>query len=396
MIKSHSTIHISLGAQLVLLFGANLTLVAGASLSPVIPNMALEYSTVPGVGLLISLVLTLPALFVVLGGPIAGFLTDKLGRKPVLVLSILLGGFGGSLGVIINTLWGILFTRVLVGISIAGAMTATNSLIADYFDGERRTKFMGRQAAIGGLISIVVLPIGGIVSEINWRLAFLTYLPLLILLPLALFAIKEPEILDELDVSTSEFDLRLNPVKGYIFAAGFLSQFGFVAVPIYIAYLLNGVLGTGGEVVGWLGAASSLFSFFAGMYYSSFSQRYKFKTIAIGNYILFFGGFLFLGFARSWMAVIIGELVVGFCMGLNNANLANWLSNVVDIKIRGRANGIFVTLMSIGPFIAPFIYSPIISRWDYPSVFIISGIIFALMALAGMLIRSGANYAQVG
>ncbi len=378
---------IPLGARLVLLLGANLSITAGSSLSPVIPNMTAYFAGAPGAAFWVPLVFTLPALFVILGGPLAGYLADKLGRKPVLVLSILIGGLGGSLGAVFGSLGGILFTRALVGLSIAGAMTATNSLIADYFDGAERTKFMGRQAAIGGLTSIVFLPLGGLISEINWRLAFLSYLPLLFLLPLAFLAIREPAILSEKTDLTQKFKLKLDSEKVYIFSASFFSQFSFVTVPVYIAYFLAAVLGAGGQAVGWLGAASSLFSFIAGIVYGSLSRRNQFRGIAIGNYFLFFSGFLILGLARSWTPVIIGELILGFCMGLNNANLANWLSHVVDIRVRGRANGVYATLMSLGPFTAPFLFAPIILKWDYFSTFIVSAVIFGLLGLSGFLIR---------
>lgn len=386
MTSSRPNMKIKLGARLVLLLGANLAITAGSSLSPVIPEMTEDFSGVPGAAFWVPLVFTLPALFVVLGGPIVGFLTDRLGRKPVLVFSIFLGGLGGSLGAVFGSLGGILFTRALVGLSIAGSMTATNSLIADYFDDKQRTTFMGRQAAIGGLTSIVFLPFGGLISEINWRLAFLSYLPLVVLLPLALFAIKEPDIISKNEDLDKKFTLQIDPEKIYIFSASFFSQFSFVTVPIYIAYFLSAVLGAGGRVVGWLGAASSLFSFFAGIFYGRFSRSNKFKKIAISNYFLFFSGFLILGLARSWALVILGELILGFCMGLNNANLANWLSNVVDIRVRGRANGIYATLMSLGPFTAPFFFSAINLRWDFSLTFVISAVIFGVMGLTGFFI----------
>ena len=378
---------VPLTARIVLLLGANLSITAGSSLSPVIPNIIDDFTGTPGAAFWVPMVFTLPALFVILGGPVAGFFADKFGRKPVLIFSIFIGGLGGSLGAVFGSLGGILFTRALVGLSIAGTMTATNSLIADYFNGTHRTKFMGRQAAIGGLTSIVFLPLGGLIAEVNWRLVFLSYLPLLALLPMAVFAIQEPDLPIETKSLEKKFKLQLDPEKLYIFAASFFSQFSFVTVPVYIAFFLAAVLGTGGQVVGWLGAASSLFSFFGGILYGWFSRKYQFKRIAIGNYLLFFFGFLILGLGRSWVPVVAGELILGFCMGLNNANLANWLSNVVDIRVRGRANGIYATLMSLGPFTAPFFFAPVISKWDYSAAFVTSALIFGLMGLAGLFIR---------
>lgn len=395
MTLSRTAGHLSTGAQIVLLLGANLTINAGASLTPVFPSMAAAFSDVPGAGFWMPLVMTLPALLVVVGGPVVGYLVDRLGRKPVLLMSLLFAGLGGCLGAVFDTIGLILATRILVGLGIAGALTATNSLIADYYDGPQRSQFMGRQAAAGGLLSVVFLLVGGSLSEVGWRYAFLSYLPLLLLLPLAMWAVKEPDLLVEINSTDQPKKIQVDRELGFIFSAGFLSQFSFVTVPVYIAFLLNQVLGTGGNVVGWLGAASSVFLFLAGVLYAKLSRRGNFRSIAVGNYFLFVVGFSFLGFGKSWAAIIAGELLVGFCQGLNNANLANWLSNVVDVEIRGRANGIFATLMSLGPFAAPFLFSLVISRQGYPAAFIVSGMVFMVIGVGGLFIPSTAFHSPV-
>jgi MFS family permease len=184
----------SVWTKIVLLLGANVILMAGSSLTVAMPAMMTEFATVPGVTFWVSMVITLPALFVVIGGPITGLLTDRLGRKPVLVISILLGGISGSAGYVLNTIGPILVTRALVGLSIAGATTSTNALIGDYFAGQERAKFMGLLSAFAGLGAVVFLPIGGILAGINWHYVFLTYLPLLLLFPLVWIFITEPEI----------------------------------------------------------------------------------------------------------------------------------------------------------------------------------------------------------
>ncbi len=155
--------------KIILLFGATLALMCGAALTPSTTRMKAAFEAVPNAGLWISLILTLPALFVVLGGPVSGFLTDRFGRKKVLVSALFLCGLSGSAGFLLTSLWMILISRALVGIGIAGVTTATNALISDLFEGPSRERFMGYQSAITGFNGVVFLPcINFLVILKNW------------------------------------------------------------------------------------------------------------------------------------------------------------------------------------------------------------------------------------
>lgn len=384
-IRSHTS-HKLQWTKLVLLLGANLTLMSGASLSPAMPAMRAEFGSQAGDLFWISMIITLPALFVVLGGPAAGYLVDRVGRKPVLLAAILLGGFGGSAGFFLDAISLILVTRALVGISIAGAVTATNALIADYFQGQERSNFMGIQAAFAGLGGVIFLPLGGFLADINWRLTFLTYLPLIVLFPLALAFIKEPSSPIPTDISKPNTGMVMTPGLRYIFGGIFITSVTFMTIPIYIAYFMTDLLGVGGFEIGLAGAFSGVFSFLAGFVYGRISQRIRVRKIAILGYFLFTVGFLILGLGRTWLTVIAGQIILGFCLGLTGSNLTNWLSNEVDQSVRGRANGIYVTLMFLGNFLASFFYTPIIESTSYGFAYVLSGVMMGLIGVAGFFV----------
>ena len=377
----------SFWTKIVLLVSGNVALMAGAALSPGMPAMLAEFSSIPGAAFWVSMIITLPALFVVVGGPITGFLTDRYGRKPVLVVSILLCGVSGSAGYFLNSIAAILVTRALVGFGIAGATTATNSLIADYFEGQQRAKFMGFQSAFTGLGGVVFLPIGGILADINWHYAFLAYLPLFVLFPLALIFIKEPEQVVHQPGTEIETRLIWTPTIYYIFSAIFISHFAFMTMPVYIAYFMTALLGVGGLEIGILGAASGIFSFLGGVLYERIGRKAGFRDIALIGFFTFSLGFLALGFARGWPLVITGQLILGFCIGLNTSNLTNWLADKVSAQMRGRANGIFVTMMFLGQFITSFVCTPIVTAAGYNSAYIVSAVIIVLLGLAGLFLK---------
>jgi len=381
--------------KIVLLLGANVTLMAGSGLSVAMPAMMTAFASVPGAEFWVSMIITLPALFVVVGGPITGFFTDRFGRKPVLVFSILLGAVSGSAGYFLNNLIVILISRALVGLSIAGSATATNALIADYFTGQQRAKFMGLQSAFTGIFATVFLLVGGILADINWQYTFLPHVILFLLFPLALVYIEEPEAVLSQEEESTKSQLKLTSTIIFIFAAIFICQLTFMTVPIFIAYFMTNLLGAGAIEVGFVGAASGLFSFLAGILYERIARRLGFKEITFAGFLVFGAGFLVLGLAGNWPLIIIGQLIVGFGSGLNVANLANWLANKVSIEVRGRANGIFVAMLFLGQFMASFVFTPIANLRSYNFVYILSAIIISLMGLLALLIKNNPVSEQV-
>jgi predicted MFS family arabinose efflux permease len=375
-------------SRLILLMGSNFALMAGSSLSPGIPAMQSEFADIPGIVFWASMILTLPALFVVISGPIVGFFTDRFGRKPVLVSSILLTGLSGSAGILLHSLVPILITRALVGFGIAGAMTATNALAADYFKDDARAKFLGDLAAFTGLGGVVFLTLGGFLSDLNWHYSFLSYTPLLILFPLALIFIHEPEEIAEHEYEALETKLEMNPEIFYIFSAIALNQLAFVTVPIYIAMYLFSLLGVGATAVGIIGGVSGIFSFIGGMLYGAISKKIRYKALNTWIFLLSGVAFLALALAKSWTLIVVGELALGFVMGLLPSNLTTWLSHEVKPLVRGRANGIYVTMMFLGNFTTSLVFTPLIRTRGLSFIYILSAVIVTVTGLAGLLVRN--------
>jgi MFS family permease len=371
--------------KIILLFGASLALMCGAALTPSTTRMMEAFETVPNAALWISLILTLPALFVVLSGPVSGFLTDRFGRKKVLVSALFLCGLSGSAGFLLPSLWMILVSRALVGLGIAGVTTATNALISDLFEGPSRERFMGFQSAITGFNGVVFLILGGILSDINWHLAFLAYLPLLVLFPLAWIFIREPLTIKQHGDEIIEAKLHLDRKKVFIFAVTFLSQFAFVTVPIFIGYYLIGLLGANSTMVGIVGAISNAAAFLIGLIYGRIRQRMSFQNIFLISGLLMGLGLLAMGLAKSWFLIILAEVILGVCVGLNLSNLPTWLASEVSPFVRGRANGIYVSMLYFGQFAGSILFTPLSQITGYPTVyFIVSG----LSVLTGLGVMS--------
>lgn len=383
--EKHAKVH-PIG-RFVLLLGANLTLMAGSSLSPGLPAITAEFQHVPGITFWTSMVLTLPALFVVLGGPLMGFLVDRFGRKPVLIGSLLLGGLGGSSAVLMHSLPAIMVTRALVGLGIAGSMTATNSLVADYFSGDARAKFLGQVTAFTGFAGVIFMPFGGLLASLNWHYAFFSYLPALIFAPLTIFFIHEPERIraDVSEVMTTK--LKLKPLSLYIVIAIMLNQLAFMSVPVFIASYLQKLVGADSIQVGLIGAFSGLFSFLGGLIYGRINRKFDYLKINTVSFLAYSFGFLAIGLAKDWSLIVVGEVLVGFGMGVIPSNLTTWLAHEVQPMVRGRANGLFVTMMFLGNFLTSILLTPIIQATSIKSAYYISALVVAMASVAGVIVH---------
>jgi MFS family permease len=120
-------------------------------LAPILPTLNKVFENTPGVALLVPLTLTVPALFVALFSPLAGYVADRVGRKQLLVFAMLAYAAFGTAPLWLNTLESIALSRVGVGIAEAAIMTCATTLITDYYKGEQRNKYLGLQTMVSAL-----------------------------------------------------------------------------------------------------------------------------------------------------------------------------------------------------------------------------------------------------
>jgi DHA1 family tetracycline resistance protein-like MFS transporter len=140
---------------------AFLTLMGGTIVMPVLPFIVRKYVHDPaGVGVWIGVLASSFSFCALLSAPALGRLSDRVGRKPVLAVSLLGSGVGFVVLGIGGAMWVLLLGRIIDGLT-AGNLGAMMSYVADVTPPEDRAKRFGLIGAIMSVGLMIGPAIGG-------------------------------------------------------------------------------------------------------------------------------------------------------------------------------------------------------------------------------------------
>lgn len=372
-----------------LLVASTLTVMAGATISPALPAIREIFADIPNPDLMVRLILTLPALFIAVGAPIAGTIVDKFGRKRLLVISALLYGFAGGAGYFINDIWLLLLSRGLLGLAVSGVMTTVTTLIADYYTGQARSSFLGIQAAASGMGGVIYLSLGGFLADIGWHAPFLIYFTAFAMLPFVIMVIYEPTLHSQQSSNDMPLDnatLRIG-LMAFVYLVMMMTQIVFYAVPVQLPFYLEDLIGANGAQSGLAIAGLSLFFSIASASFGQFDKHLPNLYTMLLGFTITGIGFVLLTLATDWLLIGIGLVLGGFGLGLVVPNLITWLASGVPETLRGRALGGVTTSLFLGQFISPFIVTPISTQAGDGGTYAVLGVFLLVFVATAFVFR---------
>jgi MFS family permease len=373
-----------------LLLISSLTVMAGTVVAPALPSIHEHFSDIRYAELLVRLVLTIPALFIVLSGPVTGWFLDRKGRLRLLFPAILLYAIAGSSGLYLDSIWAILAGRALLGVAVAGIMTSATTLIADYYKGPERSRFMGWQAAFMNFGGIIFLTLGGTLAEIGWRWPFMIYLSSLLLVPLYFSSLTEPvRETKSLDSGGNSNNLSTHfGLLASIYGIAFLGMLIFYFIPLQIPFYLGEISGSGPAASGIAIAVVTLFAMGTSLVYGRIRKYAGYIQIFGLNFGLMGAGYLIIGFGTDYLSVLAGLAVSGLGTGLLFPNLNVWLTSEMPSNLRGRAVGGLTTAIFMGQFISPVAGQPFAGLFGPGALFVGTGIFMLLFAVTLTLLKN--------
>jgi MFS family permease len=379
--------------EISLLLLSTLPVMVGATISPGLKTIAEEFSSIPNADFLSKMTLTFPAFAFAISALLIGFLIDKVGRKPILNISLILYIAAGSIGFYVHNLYVILVGRIFIGIAAAGIMTTTITLISDYYHGEKRNRVLGFQVAFGALGAVVYTLIGGFLSDVGWNYPFLLFFFPVLLVPSTILLLPEPnrKELEENDVLCETPELNNNNAGKEIISTKLI-----IAVCYFLIFVTMFIFYVGTAQISFyikedidpfisnlkIAIAIALVMFataMMGALYKFFKKWLNFFTIFIIGFSLLGTGFIIISYAgayTSYNMILVAAVIGGLGTGLILPNFNLYLSNCTTSKNRGRIISGYNALWYIGEALSPIVFEPIIRNTSYSTAFKIGGIVY--------------------
>jgi len=305
------------------------------------------------------------------GAPVLGALSDRYGRKPMLMISLfgtMIGYFLFAIALKESILWLLFFSRLLPGFT-GGNISIVQSAIADVSKGEDRTKNFGLVGMAFGLGFILGPALGGLLADDSvvswftvstpfWFTTILTFINIL----LVQFIFKET-LKDSETRSVSFFTGFRNLLYSFkmpnlrvIFTVALLLSLGFAFFTQFFAVALIEKFDYTEKDIGLFYAWVGIWLVFTqGVLVRNLAKR--FKPSKLLRYSI-------LGLSIATTLVIFPESVtweyliaplIAFSQGITAPNLLTTVSNQASPSQQGQILGINQSMQSFGAFIPPII-----------------------------------------
>jgi len=325
--------------------------------------------------------------------PILGRLSDRVGRRPVLLISLLgsavgyvLFGIGGSLAILFAS-------RIIDGIS-GGNISTAQAVIADITTEEDRARGMGLIGAAFGLGFIFGPAIGALLVQVGpWAPGAAAATTSLVAFFLVYF--KLPETLDpRVGSAARRRPLNLaslvralsHPMVGFCLVIVFCVIFAFSNFEVTFAQFAKLRFDLDMSKIALLFVYAGIMgAIVQGGLVGRLSKRFGEARLVVFGTLSSFVALGFLPYAGSLSGILIWLALLALGQGLASPSLSSLTSKLVDTDEVGGVMGVYQSFSSLGRILGPFwaeiAYGELGYEWPYRT-----GSLFMLVAaIAGIM-----------
>ncbi|MCE9593959.1 MAG: MFS transporter [Planctomycetes bacterium] len=328
--------------------------------------------------------------------PMWGRVSDRIGRKKVLVggllgtaAAYLIFGFSDQVALVVSRAWpgeappiesltlGVLFASRLLGGFFGANVSTASAFIADVTTPENRAKGMGLIGAAFGLGFTIGPAVGGELSQVSIELPGIVAAALS--LSAAIFGwVKLHEVARAPGKNSRVYSLDqvrgawADPRIGWALSMGFLAVlafsafeamfilFGLAKFPTYfgmeraIAHATRDDMFAAARYAGrYLFVVGMISAVIQGGLIRRLVPRYGETRLAVAGPVLLGLGLMIVGFAPTFVWVIVGCVVLPFGFGLNNPSVSSLVSRASPADQQGAYLGLQQSLASLARMLGP-------------------------------------------
>jgi MFS transporter, DHA1 family, tetracycline resistance protein len=376
-------------ALVVILAAVTIDAIGIGLIFPILPALLREVAHTAEVAPLFGLMLALYSAMQFIFSPVLGVLSDRYGRRPVLLISLAGAAIDYLIMAFAPDLWMLVLGRAIAGLTSANMAVAT-AYITDISAEEERAQRFGYFHAMFGVGFIIGPVLGGVLGEAWVRAPFIAAALLNGLnLALAYFVLPESRHGD----STARFDLaNLNPFKPLGWAFTFKALLPLMAIFVIMNFV-GTMYGTvwalfGEDKFQWSGLMIGLSLGAFGLFHAG-AQAFLTGPAAarLGEKGAFLTGMAFeitalviMGFAtQGWILFALGPL---FALGgIGMPALQSLTTRQVDADNQGKLQGVLASLVSLAAVFGPLFFSTIYFaiKHEWPgAIWMIGGAVYLL------------------
>ncbi|MBM4761972.1 MFS transporter [Bacillus sp. B15-48] len=361
-------------------------------LIPVLPILEREMGISSLQSSLVITVYSLVAIFLI---PIAGYLSDRLGRKKVIIPSLFITAIGGFIAgwatwKMDNGYWLLLVGRALQGAGAAGAFPIVLPLVGDMFKSDDDVSSALGIIETSNTLGKVLSPIfGAFLAGIIWFLPFLS-IPILcaISILLMIFFVKNPKKKDpqpftEFVKTVKEIFAKNGRWLYAIFFIGIIVMFVLFGVLFYLSEILESQYNIKNLKKGLFLAlplgALCLSSYITGKLIKE--NQVMMKWIAFGGLALLGGTIGILGFSKELWYLITVFLIGAIGIGASLPPLDTLITANIDKKQRGTITSFYSSMRFIGVAAGPPVIALMMKNFENMVFYLLTG-----LSLAGALV----------
>ncbi|MEO6968026.1 MAG: TCR/Tet family MFS transporter [Rhodanobacteraceae bacterium] len=335
---------------------------------------------------------TLFMLMQFVSSPIQGTLSDRYGRRAVILISSLGLGIDFVIMALAPVLWLLFVGRAISGIC-AGSFSTANAYIADVTPKEKRAAAFGLLGAAFGIGFIIGPALGGFLGNLHIRLPFWVAAALsLVNFCYGFFVL--PESLPKEKRST-HFDWRhANPLGSLLLLRRYPQVFGLAAVFFLInlaQFSLNSTYvlytdyryGWGPQIVGYtLGLVGLCSGLVQAVLVRRLLPMLGERRMILTGLAVCAVGYVFFGFASTAWLFVLG--IPFLCLGgLAGPPAQSIMTHQVDPHEQGRLQGALTSLASMAGIFGPALFANLFALFisDHAPAQHLPGVAFVLAAL---------------
>ena len=360
---------------------------------PLLPYIAEKYSANP---FQIGMLTATYSFFQLIAAPILGRLSDRYGRKKLLIIS----QFGSAVGYLILGLSGnlplLFLSRIIDGIT-GGNISIAQAYIADVTTKENRARGMGIIGAAFGLGFIFGPAIGGFLSKFSYSAPayFATVVSLLSVFATVFFLKetvdeKKAKVSPKTKLNFGEFKrvFSIQPIGLLIFVFLILN-FAFSIMQGNFSLWTQKTFNYGPAENGWLFAYIGILAVLVQLRVLPFlTKKFSEKTILYISLFSMFIGLSLIPFSLNANFLYVALFFLPLGNGLANPTIQALASENVPHEEYGGTLGILQSAGSLGRIIGPIVGGIIFQSFGKDNTFYFAGfIIFALLVYSKLKLK---------